>query len=147
MTQLTKREQIALAIFLERYKVDEDQSIPDMIACSIDHADKFLECLSETEPDIQPVTKSVFQDVTDLEKSAAEVAKDLADAKDRYMAEHRKYLKSVARITAACNDIAVYAFSTSCKGTNDLSSKIYSFVKQEIDKAYKSNTNEDEPTN
>ena len=51
MTQLTKREQIAFALFLEQYKSDNNgYSVDEMIRKSVFIADAFLKHLSETEP-------------------------------------------------------------------------------------------------
>lgn len=54
MTQLTKREQIAFALFLEQYKSDDGYSVDEMIRKSVFHADSLLKHLSETEPDLKP---------------------------------------------------------------------------------------------
>lgn len=50
MTQLTKREQIALEMFLERHSVRTDESCQFLIEASVEMADRFLKHLAETEP-------------------------------------------------------------------------------------------------
>jgi hypothetical protein len=54
MTQLTKREQITFALFIEIFKANDDEPIDSMIQRSFLVADKFLKHLSETEPDLKP---------------------------------------------------------------------------------------------
>ena len=70
MTQLTKREQIAFALFLEQYKSDNNgYSVDEMIRSSVFQADYLLKHLSETEP-VNPVGKDEKPDLLTKEERA-----------------------------------------------------------------------------
>jgi hypothetical protein len=82
MTQLTKREQIAFALFLEQYKLYADESVGHMIKRSTLHADAFLKHLEETEPDLKPKEEEKSELLTKDQRAECEKVMNLDCVKE-----------------------------------------------------------------
>lgn len=112
MTQLTKREQIAFAIFLEHYRYDNDLAIPEMISSATHSADLFLKHLEETE-----IKELDFR--IKAEKEFAENVKPepISGTENKFVVTEKE---SIAEVIQRIKDAIGYKFKSVNEGDPDL---------------------------
>lgn len=119
MTQLTKREQIAFALFLEQYKSDTNSySVDEMIRKSVFIADAFLKHLSETEVK----EKISSEDLSFCIKAEKAIAKDvksepISGTDNKFVVTEKE---SIAEVVRRMIDAIGYKFKSVNEGDPDL---------------------------